>query len=160
MASLALNSNNQAGVSGALGGSNGGLFVFKDLNKDDPNLIENHGERINSVAFIGDSIINSNDDGTLEIWSQSKQPLTLKGHKGRIYSLIINYNRTSIISSGEDLTMRFWDLNTVSTNTAFKRQALLSSACDRLEKLPLLINPSKNLEKEVKRICQQILKTG
>jgi len=161
MTSLAINSNSQARFFGAFGGNDGGLFIIKGLN-DNPRRIGNHDERINSVAIISNnSLISSSDDGALKIWmlpadNEIKQikPLVLRGHKGSTYSSIVGYNGKSIVSGGGDGTIRFWDLSPTP-----KGQNLLSSACNRLKKHSFIRNPVKDIEKDIKRICQQISKT-
>jgi WD40 repeat protein len=73
----------------------------------------------------GTKIISTNNDGIVRIWSSGEEffkhePLNLSGHIGKVFAVASRQDSEVIATSGDDGTIRLWDINSTSRNQNFQ----------------------------------------
>ena len=62
-------------------------------------------------------------DKTIKVWDTTtlREPVTLEGHSGVIWSIAFSPGGTMLVSASEDCTVRLWDTATGQQRTALDR---------------------------------------
>jgi WD40 repeat protein len=142
------------------GGADGVVRVLKMEGRDDDRKLKGHAENINSIVLVDNrTIISGSDDGTIGLWrilpSGQDRRLILRGHSKKVNTIAISPNKKVAISSGDDNTIRFWD---IAMDLDIKRlprdsRKLISYACERLKNHTILRQVDKPEIKSIKAIC-------
>lgn len=144
------------------------MNVPDDYRSDDNRPIESdekqhpkHTKQISSITIIDDEYFNfmsSSDDGDVKLWKKidsndKYENVTLKAHSGGVNTSIIDRYQNLIISGGKDGFLRFWDKSPPIPDGQ-SQIYLISLACKRIHKHPLLNKSTDDLAIKVRSICK------
>lgn len=74
--------------------------------------LRGHTDAVRGLAKISDeSFASCSNDGTIRIWRNNSAEKVLTGHTSFVYSLDYIQSKNMLVSSGEDRSVRVWDLN-------------------------------------------------
>lgn len=81
-------------------------------NGDLQQILRGHTDAVRGLAKIDDeSFASCSNDGTIRIWRDNSVDKVLTGHTSFVYSIDYIQSKNMLVSSGEDRSVRFWDLN-------------------------------------------------
>jgi WD40 repeat protein/DNA-binding CsgD family transcriptional regulator len=93
---------------------------LRDLQNFKCYQLRGHQGRIRSVAFSSDGTLASGSaDRQIKLWdmqnvSDAKEIATLKGHENWVWSVVFSRDGETLASSGEDNTIRIWNVKTLT----------------------------------------------
>ncbi|KAH3732958.1 hypothetical protein Pelo_16209 [Pelomyxa schiedti] len=107
------------------GESNGKVVVWNPTAQE--KLIRKwdaHSALVSQIQYTPTGLIlTSSFDGTLKVWKDFSESCVLRGHASSVKCLDYMENTSSIISSGDDCTVKTWDMETgVCTSSARKHR--------------------------------------
>ena len=94
-------------------------------------LLDTNMSLVTSVAFSPDGryVAAVNDLGKLRIWDfrsgQLLERWKAKGHAHPLWSVVFTTDGKRLLSGGEDKTMRFWDVSSLTVNQPAPRRFLV-----------------------------------
>ncbi|MEU4539838.1 hypothetical protein AB0G15_33825 [Streptosporangium sp. NPDC023825] len=94
------------------GGVDGVVRVW-DPAREASRVLRGHKDEVVDVATGPDGrVASASTDGTLRIWNltDGSKPVTLRGHKGIVWSVSFSPDGRRVASAGLDGTLRIWDL--------------------------------------------------
>jgi len=108
---------NHDGTQFISGGSNNSIKLWDTTTGREIRTFTSDSRSILNAKFISSNrIISSSYEGVIEIWDFDSTGIrvsrTFSGHRGAVYSLVINQNRTQFISGSADNTIKLWNIST------------------------------------------------
>src|SRR5438128_2540841 len=76
--------------------------------------LHGHHESVRAIAAYGDTLVSSSYDRTVRIWkiSMGETKHCLRGHRQRVYSVVLDHKRNRCISGSMDNIVKIWWMET------------------------------------------------
>jgi transducin (beta)-like 1 len=74
-------------------------------------VLRGHTLGVNSIQFVGQSLVSGGEDGALFVWRGGQQSAVLRGHSGGIAALAAHPTGQIVASASVDGSVKVWDLS-------------------------------------------------
>ena len=77
-------------------------------------VLDGHTRPVQSITVTDDTIVSGSMDGTVKLWdlNTGMERMTLKGHAGRVFFVVVSPDGGTVASAGGDGTIRLWNATT------------------------------------------------
>jgi WD40 repeat protein len=87
-----------------------------------------HQKEVYAIVFIDNLIVSADASGTIKIWENGQEKITLNAHRSAIHKLTLSPDSKTFLSASQDFTAKLWDLNGKTIETFKGHQASVNTA--------------------------------